>query len=194
MKKSKNIKFVILLLLFLLTTWYLLYGLNRIGIFKENIYYNEVRAASLLFNVDPILIESVMKRESNMNPEAISNKGAVGLMQIMPKTALEISEHIIFGDYNENKLTDPSINIMFGAYYLSKLLDYYNNNLILALAAYNAGIGNVDKWLEKDPDIAKKFSKIPFKETRKHVKAIVITYTFHKGALRLKSLMKTKKK
>jgi soluble lytic murein transglycosylase len=182
-----------MLVILLLTTCAFLYALNRIGMFKRGLYREEINNASYLFGVDPLLIEAVIKRESNMNPNAVSAKGAVGLMQLMPKTAHEISEQVFFSDYSQERLTDPEMNIFFGTFYLSKLLAYYDYNLILALAAYNAGIGNVDKWKEQDPKIAVKISKIPFKETKRHIRAVIITYNFYRGAEQLKRLLKTKK-
>lgn len=195
MKKQINrTRFFIMLILLFAMTGILLYGLNHIGMFHKNDYENEISASAHLFGVDPILVEALMKRESNLNPNVVSSKGAVGLMQLMPKTAQEISEQLVLPEYDTANLKDPSTNIMFGTYYLAKLLNYYNNNLILTLAAYNAGIGNVDKWLAQDPKIAVKISKIPFKETKRHVRAIIITYNFYKGAYQLKRLLKIKKK
>jgi soluble lytic murein transglycosylase len=134
-----------------------------------------------------------MKRESNLNPDAVSNKGAVGLMQIMPKTGREIAQQLDIAGYTEGMLKNPELNIMFGVYYLSQLMYYYNENVILSLAAYNAGKGHVDGWMSRDPDIAEKISKIPFKETKKHTRSILITYNFYKGAEKLRNLLKIKK-
>lgn len=194
MKKKTKItkKFLFLILLLLIMIFVFAFGLDRIGMFNRGIYHNEINAAANLFGIDPLLVEAVMKRESNMNPNAVSSKGAIGLMQIMPATAKEISEQFFYPGYSEDKLPDPTINVMFGTYYLSKLLSYYDYNLLLALMAYNAGIGNVDKWMAQDPDISRKISKIPFKETKRHVRAIIITYNFYRGAEQLKILLKTK--
>ena len=79
---------------------------------------------------------------------------------------------------------------MFGTYYLRKLLNYYNNNLILALAAYNAGIGNVENWYNKNPEIGQKIYKIPFKETRYYVLSIIFTYKIYQGVEKLKNFLK----
>lgn len=193
-KRINRTRFFIMLLLLVAVTGISLYGLNHIGLFQKNYYSDEISASSLLFGVDPFLVEAVMKRESNMNPDAVSAKGAVGLMQIMPKTAEEISTQLVLPEYDSDDLKSPGINIMFGTYYLAKLLSYYNYNLILTLAAYNAGIGNVDKWLAQDPEVARKISKIPFRETKRHVRAIIITYNFYKGADQLKRLLAIKKK
>ncbi len=193
-KKRKNKNLPFLLLLLILTVCVFIYGLKHIGLFARGAFDDEINAAGVMFGVDPLLVEAVIKRESNMNPDAVSNKGAVGLMQIMPKTAGEISGQIAFPGYSEDSLKDPAVNTVFGTFYLAKLLAYYDNNLILALAAYNAGIGNVDKWIARDKEIAKKISRIPFKETKRHVRAIIITYNFYKGAEKLKTVLKIRKK
>ncbi|MCL2390709.1 MAG: lytic transglycosylase domain-containing protein [Endomicrobia bacterium] len=171
----------------------LVYINNKTGVFHKNPYKEQIALYSQKYSIDPLLVDAVMKRESNLNPNAVSNKGAIGLMQIMPKTAQEIAGQFDMPDYTPEMLKNPELNIMFGSYYLSQLMSYYNKNLILVLAAYNAGIGNVDNWLLQNPDIAKKISKIPFKETQKHTKAILITYNFYKGADKLRNLLIIKK-
>jgi soluble lytic murein transglycosylase len=131
------------------------------------------------FNVDPLLIKAIIKKESNFNPNIVSNKGAVGLMQIMPKTALEIAKQLNVSDYSYIKIKEAKTNIMFGTYYIKKLLNYYSNNLFLALAAYNAGIGNVDNWYKNNQQIGKKIYEIPFKETRCYVRSIIIAHKIY---------------
>ncbi|MCL1972119.1 MAG: lytic transglycosylase domain-containing protein [Endomicrobia bacterium] len=195
MKKQINkLRLSILIAALFAVTGGFIYTLKYIGIFDGMPYKEEVENASaLLYGMDPLLIEAVMKRESNLNPNAVSSKGAVGLMQIMPATAREIAYVLEIQDYSDDMLKDPQINILFGAYYLTRLLAYYNSNLILTLAAYNAGMGNVDKWIEKDPKVAKKISGIPFRETQRHVRSIIITYNFYKGAEQLKRLLRIKR-
>ncbi|MDR1087369.1 MAG: lytic transglycosylase domain-containing protein [Endomicrobium sp.] len=152
---------------------------RRVGLFDNRRYNNYIDEYSNKFSVDFLLVRSIIKKESNLNPEAISNKGAVGLMQIMPKTAREIATQLGVSDYSSEKLKEPQINIMFGTYYLKKLLDYYNNNLILALAAYNAGIGNVDMWCKEIPNVSSNPTKIPFNETKNYVKSVMFIYKVH---------------
>ena len=108
-------------------------------------------------NVDPNLVSAVISTESNWNTSAISSKGALGLMQLIPETA----QH--FGVYNP---FDPTQNVEAGVTYLSNLLERYNGDLPKALAAYNAGPRAVDRW-GGVPD---------YRETREYVRKVTSSY------------------
>ncbi len=126
------------------------------------------------------LIYAIIHRESGFKTDAISNVGALGMMQIMPQTAKQITNELgIF--YSYAKLTgDPEYNILLGSYYINKLLKLFNNAYPLAIASYNGGAKNVKVWVErnnfKDQDtqeIIDWIELIPFKETRNYVMRVL---------------------
>lgn len=119
-------------------------------------------AAGNRYNVDPFLIKAVIQAESGFNSRAVSKKGAQGLMQLMPQTARELRVHDPF---------NPKENINGGTRYLRKMLDTFNGNLVLSIAAYNAGPGAVRR--------AKGVPSIP--ETVRYVTKVLTHYKGYKG-------------
>lgn len=128
-------------------------------------YSKAVTAYSNEFGLESELVYAVINVESSFNPRAKSNKGATGLMQLMPSTAKWCADNLKI-DYTDEMLYDPSYNIRLGAYYLRYLLDKFGSET-LALTAYNAGEGNLKKWLESGE------SEIPFPETERYVKKVL---------------------
>ncbi len=118
------------------------------------------------YNVDPYLVNAIISIESGFNLNAVSSRGALGLMQLMPATAKELAKREKM-EIKREHLFDPEINIALGVRYLAELGERYNNNLELVLAAYHAGIGNVAKYDNKVP---------PFKSTRRYVKDVTCLY------------------
>jgi soluble lytic murein transglycosylase len=125
-------------------------------------------------NLDPALIAAVIYEESRFRDQT-SHAGARGLMQITPETADAIAKHSGGTRFKQSDLASPQINISYGAYYLRLLIDHYGGNETLAIAAYNAGIGNVDRWVS-DAGGADEFDHaedIPFPETRAYVENVM---------------------
>jgi hypothetical protein len=122
-----------------------------------------VNAASLKHGVDPALIQSVIRAESGFNPKAVSRKGAQGLMQLMPSTASRLGV--------ANSL-DPAANVDGGTQYLRQLLERYNNDLVRALAAYNAGPERVERYKGVPP----------YRETYNYISRIIADFNRKKLA------------
>jgi soluble lytic murein transglycosylase len=125
-------------------------------------------------NLDPALIAAVIYEESRFRDQT-SRAGARGLMQITPQTADAIAKHSGGTRFKQEDLADPQINISYGAYYLRLLINRYDGNETLAIAAYNAGSGNVDKWVAGAGglDEFKSVEHIPFPETRAYVENVM---------------------
>ncbi len=142
-------------------------------------YRPTIENYSARWKVDKFLAIAVMKVESNFTEAAHSPSGAVGLMQIMPETAAWIAYQL--GEEPDevaediNNLREPETNIRYGTWYLAELEDEFKGNDVLALAAYNAGRGNVHEWIEKN-HWSENFSavdEIPYAETRDYVKRVL---------------------
>lgn len=154
-------------------------------------------------NLDKYLVYAVIKVESNFKPEATSSAGAIGLMQLMEETAVErlnmisssekssnennllnaasINEETDSSEPDNNDLYDPETNIKIGTSYLAYLIELYDGNIVLALTAYNAGLGNVEKWI-KDGIIkadGSDIENIPYKETENYVRKILSSYQMY---------------
>ena len=123
--------------------------------------------------VDPNLIAAVIYEESRFRDQT-SHAGARGLMQITPATARFIARDSGGAAFTQRDLATPQINIAYGTYYLRYLLRRYDGNEELAVAAYNAGETNVDRWVRRagGPDAFDKLEDIPFPETREYVKNV----------------------
>lgn len=124
-------------------------------------YEHIVRGHAENYELDAALIAAVIYRESKFDPDARSSSGAIGLMQLLPDTALGIAVNTEGNRFEVSDLYDPEINIRYGSFYLRRLLRKYGDER-LALAAYNAGQSNVDEWIASGGDIR-------FPETREYV-------------------------
>ncbi|WP_425061384.1 Soluble lytic murein transglycosylase [Sporomusa carbonis] len=139
------------------------------------LYQEAVYTYALEYDLNPFLVAGVIRTESKFIASALSPKGALGLMQIMPETGRWIAEQLEQKDFMIADLTDPDVNIRFGTWYLASLKKEFAGNEVLYLAAYNGGRGNVKQWMQRygwstDFD---DIEQIPFKETREYVEKVL---------------------
>jgi soluble lytic murein transglycosylase len=125
-------------------------------------------------HLDPALIAGVIYAETKFDART-SPAGALGLMQILPQTAQYLAHQSGGTTFTTADLAEPAVNIAYGSYYLRYLLNHYNGNELLAIAAYNGGITNVDRWLAEARSEGHRFTiaDIPFSETRAYVQRVL---------------------
>ena len=147
-------------------------------------YYVESSAKE--FGVDVCLIYGVIRTESNFDPDAVSQAGAIGLMQIMPETFTWLqnyrTEFMPDKLLDSNELYKPAVNIEYGTYMLRFLLDHYGGNTSLAICACNAGYGNVDNWLADGtiPRDGVTSDSIPFTETANYLDRVTTSMEMYR--------------
>ncbi len=147
-------------------------GVHRNGLPLTNASVIRHQAADK--HLDPALIAGVIYAESKFEPRP-SAAGAQGLMQILPETAYYIA-HLSGGrTFTASDLATPEINVAYGSYYLRYLLDHYKGDEMLALAAYNGGLTNVDRWVAhaREAGTSLSIGAIPFPETREYVQRVL---------------------
>lgn len=145
-------------------------------------YQDAVWSAAQEYEVDPYLIYAVMRTESKYVARATSPKGARGVMQIMPETGAWIAGKIKLNGFQNSMLYEPAVNIRLGAWYLASLKDEFDGNIVLTLAAYNGGRGNVKQWIQQydwQPGFSN-IEQIPYKETREYVTKVLDAYDSYK--------------
>ncbi len=175
-----KLKVIILIVVFIVVTFF--FSGNILKILYPLKFYNYIEKYSSIYDLDKYLVMAIIKVESNFNENATSRKDARGLMQITPSTGDWIAEQMNLIEFSHDKLYDPEQNILMGCWYLDNLRKEFHDNYLLILSAYNAGRGNVNKWLKNE-----EFSKtgesldyIPFKETEIYVKKISLNYNIYK--------------
>ena len=180
MAKNKRKKLLSIIIFILIIIAIIIVGreLTMKQLYKKE-YSEYVSKYSQEYGVEEELVYAIIKAESNFESDAVSNKNAQGLMQLMYSTAEEVAEKNGI-ELTEENILDPEININIGTKYISELLEKYEC-MEVALAAYNAGSGNVDKWI-KDGVIKSDGSdieNIPFKETNTYVRKILRDYKIY---------------
>ncbi|EPY14866.1 MULTISPECIES: lytic transglycosylase domain-containing protein [Paenibacillus] len=177
----------VLLLLFLGMLFLLFVQSQWLGRWMYPIAYeDEIRKYAAQYDVDPLLVAAIIRVETNFQAGRESRKGAIGVMQLMPETATWAMEQLKMNNrwsLDELKNTaDP--NILIGTWYLKSLHKQFNENWIAAIAAYNAGPGNVNKWIRNKVwdgsyDTAKQ--QIPYGETKLYVQRVIHYYDKYKN-------------
>jgi len=138
-------------------------------------YWPDLRKYSMLNGLDPYLVASLIRQESEFNALALSRANAVGLMQLLPNTGKNVAKQVKLKKYSASQLFTPAVNLQLGTRYFKEMVDKYNGQFEYALAAYNAGTDRVGDWLGqghyRDPQ--EFVESIPFTETREYVQAIL---------------------
>lgn len=144
----------------------------------------EVARAARQYGVDPNLLWAVMRVESVYQPRIVSYAGAIGLMQIMPRTGRLIAQRMGRSRFTTAQLLDPQTNLDFAAWYLRSLLDRFDGHAPLAIAAYNGGPHNVRVWLERSgPEMPLDafLERIPFTQTHGYVRKVLTHYAAYRA-------------
>jgi soluble lytic murein transglycosylase len=147
-------------------------------------YAHEVARVARKYQLDPDLLFAVMRVESVYQPRIISHAGAIGLMQIMPRTGRLIADKLGMRDTCASDLLDPRYNLELSAWYFSSLLERMDGHLPLAIAGYNGGPHNVRRWIREFGDhipLDAFLERIPFRETKRYVRRVLGYYAEYKA-------------
>lgn len=138
-------------------------------------YWSDLKRFSAANGLDPYLVASLIRQESEFNPAAVSRANAVGLMQLLPKTGKTVAHQVELKRYNATQLFTPTVNLELGTRYFRGMVDKFGGSFEHALAAYNAGSDRVEEWMGqgKYRDTTEFVESIPFTETRDYVQAIL---------------------
>ncbi|UOF92668.1 lytic transglycosylase domain-containing protein [Fodinisporobacter ferrooxydans] len=145
-------------------------------------YYNEITTVAKEMHADPLLVAAIIRTESKFDEHDVSHAGAVGLMQLMPKTADWIAKQAGFSDYHVQSLAQREVNIRLGSWYINYLVKMFKGNEYAAIAAYNSGPNRVKEWLQSgrwDGTLAG-LDHVPVGETRHFVQRVTYNYNIYK--------------
>jgi soluble lytic murein transglycosylase len=145
-------------------------------------FWSDLKRSSSANGLDPYLVASLIRQESEFNPNAVSRANAVGLMQLLPKTGKQVAKDVKLQRYNASQLYTPAVNLELGTRYFRGMVDKFGGSFEYALAAYNAGSDRVEDWLNqgKYRDPQEFVESIPFTETREYVQAILRNASMYK--------------
>ena len=145
-------------------------------------FWQDLKRSSLQQQLDPYLVASLIRQESEFNPAAISHASAMGLMQLLPQVGKGLSREMKMGRFSTDDLLIPGTNLQLGTRYFKRIVDHYDGQIEYALAAYNAGENRVEEWRKAGnfKDREEFVESIPFTETREYVQAILRNAVFYK--------------
>jgi len=145
-------------------------------------FWMDLKKSAVANGLDPYLVASLIRQESEFNPNAVSRANAVGLMQLLPKTGKTVAKEVKLKRFNASQLYTPAVNLELGTRYFRGMVDKFGGSFEYALAAYNAGSDRVDDWLAqgKYRDPQEFVESIPFTETREYVQAILRNASVYK--------------
>ena len=153
---------------------------NQVGLRFPLLYKNLITEMSDQNNVNPAWVYGIMRRESIFNKKAVSSARAMGLMQLLPSTARYVGKKLGLSRVRKNDLLTPKLNVKLGSAYLSGMLKDFDGSYVKATAGYNAGPGRSIKWTPKKTIEADRWvESIPFRETRKYVRAVMAYTTIY---------------
>lgn len=183
-KERKKVNILFRFLLIIITIVMIVLSSKAFNkIVKKKLYKKEyteyVSKYAEEYDVDENLIYALIKAESNFNAKAVSHQNAKGLMQLMQSTAQDLANRSQV-ELTKDNILDPDININLGTQYIASLLNKYDS-IEVALAAYNAGSGNVDKWIKNGTikSDGSDIENIPYKETNTYVRKIMRDYKIY---------------
>ncbi|NIW06894.1 MAG: transglycosylase SLT domain-containing protein, partial [Nitrospinaceae bacterium] len=155
---------------------------SLVEILFPKVYLDRAAEESSRYQISPYLVLGLMRQESAFNRKIVSSARAVGLMQLLPSTAKTVARSMGTRIKDEGDLKKPEINIQLGVKYLSGLLDEFQDNVVLALASYNAGPYKVKLWMDHRSMLKplEFMESIPYRETRNYVKKVLRNYVIYK--------------
>ncbi len=138
-------------------------------------FWDDLRKDSQQNQLDPYMVASLIRQESEFNPGAVSRANALGLMQLLPKVGKSLARETKMKQFTQNDLFVPSVNLQLGTRYFRYMVEHYNGQVEYALAAYNAGEERVDTWRRNGDfkDVDEFVESIPITETREYVQAVM---------------------
>ena len=139
-------------------------------------YEEEIALYAETYTIDEFFVCAVIYAESHFNAEAVSGKGAVGLMQVMPETGAWAAKKIGIDGFTDDMLNDPGTNIQIGCWYLNYLTNMFDGDARLVLAAYNAGPSNAREWITEDGEL-----DVQFDETKDYLEKVQRYYEIYRG-------------